>query len=192
MQECEICGRRLPIKVITIWQPWASLIAYLAKIYETRTWETSYRGPIAIHAAKKSWGFPGGAPTVAMLKVFGLTIEDSLPDFPYGCIIATAELVGCHRIIQITDGGLDVYWHYGQRPLTVRTLKMSDSEHLFGDFASGHYVWEFANVKKLDKPIPAKGRQGIWNWNAPVLDDLLNEEVNKKALGSSSGESVSR
>jgi hypothetical protein len=41
------------MKAITIWQPWASLIAIGAKQYETRSWETKYRGPIAIHAAKK-------------------------------------------------------------------------------------------------------------------------------------------
>ncbi len=42
------------MKAITIWQPWASLLACGAKQYETRSWATSYRGPIAIHAAKKN------------------------------------------------------------------------------------------------------------------------------------------
>ena len=41
------------MKAITIWQPWASLIACGAKKYETRSWPTKYRGPIAIHAAAK-------------------------------------------------------------------------------------------------------------------------------------------
>ncbi len=40
------------MKAITIWQPWASLIACGAKKYETRSWATNYRGPIAIHAAR--------------------------------------------------------------------------------------------------------------------------------------------
>lgn len=39
------------MKAITIWQPWASLIACGVKQYETRSWPTKYRGPIAIHAA---------------------------------------------------------------------------------------------------------------------------------------------
>ena len=42
------------MKAITIWQPWASLLACGGKRFETRSWATSYRGPIAIHAAKKS------------------------------------------------------------------------------------------------------------------------------------------
>ena len=41
------------MKAITIWQPWAFLLAMGAKQYETRSWETAYRGPIAIHAAKR-------------------------------------------------------------------------------------------------------------------------------------------
>ena len=41
------------MKAITIWQPWASLLASGRKRYETRSWATTYRGPIAIHAAKR-------------------------------------------------------------------------------------------------------------------------------------------
>ena len=42
-----------PMKAITIYQPWARLIANGVKTIETRTWQTRYRGPLAIHAAKK-------------------------------------------------------------------------------------------------------------------------------------------
>lgn len=41
------------MKAITVWQPWASLLASGRKKYETRSWATSYRSPIAIHAAKR-------------------------------------------------------------------------------------------------------------------------------------------
>lgn len=40
------------MKAITIRQPWAGLIAVGEKVYETRSWPTKYRGPIAIHAGK--------------------------------------------------------------------------------------------------------------------------------------------
>ncbi len=42
------------MKAITLWQPWASLIAIGAKKIETRSWATKYRGPLAIHAAIKA------------------------------------------------------------------------------------------------------------------------------------------
>lgn len=38
------------IPVLTLHQPWATLIALGAKTVETRGWPTKYRGPIAIHA----------------------------------------------------------------------------------------------------------------------------------------------
>lgn len=41
------------MKAITLWQPWASLIACGAKTIETRSWGTPYRGPLAIHASKR-------------------------------------------------------------------------------------------------------------------------------------------
>jgi hypothetical protein len=41
------------MKALTLWQPWASLIALGAKTIETRSWSTKYRGPLAIHAAKR-------------------------------------------------------------------------------------------------------------------------------------------
>ena len=41
------------IPCLSLWQPWASLIAIGAKHIETRHWKTDYRGPIAIHAAKR-------------------------------------------------------------------------------------------------------------------------------------------
>src|SRR5262245_18042005 len=38
---------------LSLWQPWASLIAIGAKKIETRSWPTNYRGLVAIHAAKR-------------------------------------------------------------------------------------------------------------------------------------------
>lgn len=43
------------IKALTVWQPWASLIAHGVKVFETRSWATKWRGPLAIHAAGR-WG----------------------------------------------------------------------------------------------------------------------------------------
>src|SRR5690554_6301238 len=41
------------MKALSIKQPWASLIAYGIKDVENRTWKTSYRGRIYIHASGK-------------------------------------------------------------------------------------------------------------------------------------------
>ena len=39
------------MKIITIRQPWAYLIVNGSKNIENRTWPTSYRGPVLIHAS---------------------------------------------------------------------------------------------------------------------------------------------
>lgn len=44
------------MKVLTLHQPWASLIALGVKTIETRSWTTSYRGPLAIHAGASFQG----------------------------------------------------------------------------------------------------------------------------------------
>lgn len=41
------------MKAITLHQPWATLISLGVKSIETRSWSTSYRGPLAIHAAAR-------------------------------------------------------------------------------------------------------------------------------------------
>jgi hypothetical protein len=40
-------------KALSIWQPWAHLLATGEKLYETRNWSTSYRGRILIHPPPK-------------------------------------------------------------------------------------------------------------------------------------------
>jgi hypothetical protein len=41
------------MKVITVIQPWATLIALGEKKFETRSWATKYRDELGIHAGKK-------------------------------------------------------------------------------------------------------------------------------------------
>ena len=41
------------MKALTIIEPWASLIAEKKKFIETRSWKTSYKGELYIHASSK-------------------------------------------------------------------------------------------------------------------------------------------
>lgn len=151
------------VKAITIWQPWASLIACGAKQFETRSWPTKYRGPIAIHAAKKP--FDTDCYLDRELHVFasalGLPDIYSFEKLPYGAVIATAELVGCHRILN--NGSGKKLSAYLQRANYAREY-IQGNELLFGDWTPGRYAWELQDVKLLATPIPAKGKQGLWNW----------------------------
>lgn len=69
------------MRAISLWQPWASAIPLGLKRVETRGWKTDYRGPLAIHAAKR-W-------TVEQRK---FTEKQGLSDLPFGAIIAVCNL----------------------------------------------------------------------------------------------------
>jgi hypothetical protein len=40
------------MKCFTVHQPWATLLALGEKRFETRSWQTHYTGPVAIHAGR--------------------------------------------------------------------------------------------------------------------------------------------
>lgn len=159
------------MKAITIWQPFASLKACGAKEFETRSWATTYRGPIAIHAAALSpfkairdVPFDSVRKMREALKETGiLPLFTNFRDLPLGAVIATGELIGCHEIV--LHGGRGI--HSGD-PGWLETdhgiYEPTDQELLFGDWTPGRYAWEFANMQLLPEPIPAKGKQRLWNW----------------------------
>lgn len=180
------------MKALTIWQPWASLLACGAKIFETRSWATRYRGQIAIHAAKTwchrySCEVDGDifAPAVDAALWPGVDFHDYACEYdtweeelPRGAIIAIAELVGCWHIVHNPGTNIDIAKH-----IPVGAESMTNDKHapgfgdyfvpteqemLFGNWTPGRYAWEIANVKVLDTPIPAKGAQGLWNWEATL------------------------
>ena len=167
------------MKAITIWQPWASLIAVGAKGFETRSWKTSYRGPIAIHAAarkcpqQKDLSYESfNAITEAITLSFGQWRFD-WDNIPLGCIIATAELAEIWRIVHYPGTNIDVAKHIPvggeldvpkHHPDFHKTIIPTDLEMLYGDWTPGRYAWQIENVKMLPEPIPCKGQQGLWKW----------------------------
>lgn len=124
------------MKAITLWQPWASLIAYGVKTRETRSWEPP-RGligqRIAIHAAARPMRHADMAPS----RIEPIPRE-AFP-LPLGAIVATAKIA---RVDQADGTHLDPY----------------------GDYTAGRFVWTLEDVRRLRRPIPARGFQGFWKW----------------------------
>lgn len=158
------------MKALTIWQPWASLIACGAKKYETRGWPTKYRGPIAIHAAMKD---PCKLPLIDKPELEKYTLQEieagrcpEWCDMPTGAIIATADLVDVWHIVY--DHGTNVdkakHIHISHAPYFGDYFVPTEQEMALGDWTPGRYAWELQNVRILPEPIPAKGKQGLWNW----------------------------
>lgn len=145
------------MKAISLWQPWASLIAVGAKPFETRDWAPP-RGligqRIAIHSAKRK----PDAVTVADLSRFC-----EMPPLPLGVVVCTAVLRGAYlcgcfdnhltRVIQVAEA----------RPGSPPRHLIEPDE--FGDYSPSRWAWALDDIEVFAAPIPARGAQGFWNWS---------------------------
>ena len=146
------------MKAISLWQPWATLIAIGAKKIETRGWGTRYRGPLAIHAAKK-WEplhVRGEAAAYDAFEAAGL--PRNLRDVPFGAVVAVCDLADC---IETTGGAAMGFLANG---VVVRP-----PEFYYGDYSPGRFAWLLSDVRALPEPVPFRGRQMFFD----VPDHLL-------------------
>lgn len=130
------------------------------KKVETRGWYTSYRGPLAIHAAK---GFPRWAIELAHQEPFATALLTasitSLDQLPRGAVIAKVDMMGCYA-----TPGHGVPW---REYLGGFRLPPEEPERSFGDYGPGRYAWMLENAKPLPVPIPWRGALGLFNVELP-------------------------
>lgn len=142
------------MKALTLTQPWASLVAFGLKRFETRSWHTNYRGPLAIHAAK---GLPAAARRLFRTEPFASDVRacgyapkecSMVPwrdTYPLGYIVATCRLVEVRRIGDFEPP--------------------NERERVYGDWRPGRYAWELADVRGLEVPVRVNGALGLWEWS---------------------------
>lgn len=167
--------------VLTLWQPWASLVAVGVKSIETRSWaapESLVGGRIAIHAAARkppkcdpcngSGCGPGTASGAYVpcdwcggTGVHGLCAE--VTDMPLGAIVATARLMACvpmyaDRLPPTVCAHLMVF----PEALLLWSADVGELEPVdvsdqlpFGDFRPGRWAWLLDDVQHLAEPVPA-------------------------------------
>ena len=159
-----------PIPALTVWQPWASLIAEGVKPYEFRGWPApkAYRGQrIAIHAGSRPVRLPEVKALIyrmgredawtTALKPEALEILRRISQAPtsliLGAVVCTAVLgnpVPSDRIMH-TFGG----------------PKVNDSDR----DQHCNWAWPLTDIQRLEPPEPARGAQGFWKWTPnPFLD----------------------
>lgn len=73
------------MRLLTVCQPYASLIALGHKPIENRRWRTPYRGQVAIHAGK-SRDWMSAAPAYQ---------QHGIASYPFGVVLAVARLADC-------------------------------------------------------------------------------------------------
>lgn len=140
------------MRALSLWQPWAILIALGAKKYETRHWTTSYRGPLVIHAPKKQnrelYNTARSEPFVSYLLADGYKKYSELPFGSYVCLVDLVDIILTEKIRGI----------------------LGSDELAFGNYVSGRYAWKLENIRRFIKPIPARGHQGLW---MPTPDEII-------------------
>ena len=175
------------MKAISLWQPWASLIACGAKPFETRHWAPPREligQRIAIHAAKKvdkdakafaedlAYGQhdPGGHDLAAKLETSMEGIPDELiglfgmARFPIGCIVCTAVL---DAAFQLGEKAIGTEFPAATvvRRITSRqmpecfTVRYDD----FGDYAPGRWALLLREVRVIKPTEPTIGRQKFFD-----------------------------
>ena len=129
------------MKVLSLTEPYATLIKLCKKKIETRSFKTNYRGELYIHASStkipKEW--KNNRELMNLIKDV---------DLSFGYIICKCNLVDC---IYMNEEFLD-------------KIKKDKLEYLVGDYKIGRYAWILDDIEVLDRPIFAKGKLGIWNF----------------------------
>lgn len=142
------------MKGISVTQPWATLVSLGAKRYETRSWQTRYRGPLLIHASK---GFPTAAKRLVVEEPhFRAALEKggfaNARFMPTGAVIAICDLTACMP--------------------AARVGHLSPEEYSFGDFSPGRYAWLLTDVIRLQIPIPWTGALSLWDVPSDLQEKL--------------------
>ena len=124
------------MKVLTIKQPWASLIIEGYKRFEFRSWKANYRGELLIHAGK------------SVDKEAYERLKGYLTEMPLGKIIGKVELTDC---IKTTPKFFEERLKEN-RDIYTKSIFKED------------YAWQVELKEKFDKPIDVKGKLGLWNY----------------------------
>ena len=125
------------MKVLTIKQPWATLIMQEDKRFEFRSWQTKYRGELLIHAGK-------GIDKDAMKRLAKYLPEN----IPLGKILGKVKLVDC---IKMTPEFKEIL------------LKENNEIYTKSSFEE-NYGWQVKDVEVFKEPIEAKGHLSLWEY----------------------------
>jgi hypothetical protein len=189
------------MKVLSLTQPWATLMAIDAKRFETRSWSTPHRGPLAIAA---SAGYPRDCrrlvhqrPFIDALRGAGESDLYGAVLLPLGKIIAVVDVVDCvptedcfdlgDSLDDVADGGESGFDRgeliaaaiLDHAPMLAQVAGVAPAPHErdFGDYSRGRCAWVTRNVRRLVTPIPAKGKLGLWTFPDEAIERALRGET---------------
>ncbi len=156
------------MKLISLWEPWATLMSLGAKKIETRSWSTSYRGWLAIQASKGGLSKRNLQDCLNEPRFAAALHGETLSP---GSIVAVVNLVEC--LPTESRGCLPgVFEDYPE----LDTL----NEREFGDYEEGRYGWVTDQLFRLPEPIPFKAKQGLCDVD-PATVELIRKQWRERA-----------
>lgn len=149
-----------PVRAISLWQPWASLWVAGVKVHETRHWPTDYRGPLVVHAAKRPIDRYLGVLLEAVCEnAFGVGWRRS-GQVPLGALLGMVELVDCYPTEHCAQGGTPAHI-------------VGSVDWRCGNFNPGRCAWRAAAPRAFSRPVPWKGKQGLFWVPGDVVEQGL-------------------
>jgi len=157
-------------KVLSLLQPWASLLAGGHKEVETRSFNTKYRGPLLIHASVK---FNSALHETALQSTFFDILHGEMGYKFYGMpggrnncrdTMPRGAIIGMVNLVETFQFGTDRSKEY----IKSRTMDDCIREVVFGDWTKGRWGWRVSDPVIFETPIPAKGQLSIWNWEGEL------------------------
>ncbi len=127
------------MKVLSIVEPYATLIKENKKIIETKSWKTNYRGELYIHASSTK--------ILKRNKELMKLVDNKSLNF--GNIICKCNLIDCI---------------YMTKEYVENMKKNNYQEYICGVYEEGRYAWVLEDIIPLKKTIKAKGQLNIWNY----------------------------
>lgn len=141
------------MKVLSLKEPYATLIKEKKKLIETRSWKTEYRGELYIHASSTK------IKENKLNKELISLLEDK--KLNYGNIICKCKLVDCI---------------YMTKDYVEKIKKNNQQEYICGVYEEGRYAWILEDITPLKKSIKVKGQLNIWNYyNEFEIMGLMDE-----------------
>jgi hypothetical protein len=156
---------------ISLFQPFASLMAFGEKRFETRGWCTGYRGPVCIASTVPSRG-KIGIDEFLMLPAFQKALmphverpagqnEVRANNLPHGKVLCVVDIYAC-----VTA---DV----------AREMGLTPQEEAFGDYSPGRFVFLTNNLRRLPEPVPIKGQQQIYRIKDVNVETAVVRQLQK-------------
>lgn len=138
------------MRVLSIKQPWASMIVRGAKRFEVRSWKTDYRGPLLIHASSAAPSGPQydewlGWGLEPLFEAVGMGSLQALRNLPRTAVVGIVTLEDIWSPEQLRDGAT------------------ADDAVVTGPPEEDQWYWRLADPREFSQPVMGvNGRLNLW------------------------------